>query len=124
VNRQPLPVDEICRVLEIPRETVTDLASLKTLAGRARRRLAARHHPDRGGDPAQMAAINRVADHVEHSDVLWTPALPPTGQLLHDTMARWCAAHGVRFQPFARPADQRSFVEAFASAQAQRGLGD
>jgi hypothetical protein len=31
---------------------------------RARRRLALRHHPDRGGDPVEMARINRAADEL------------------------------------------------------------
>ncbi len=30
----------------------------------ARRELAKRHHPDRGGDPAAMQAVNEAADDV------------------------------------------------------------
>ncbi len=38
-----------------PHATVEDVRA-------ARRRLAMAHHPDRGGDPAQMQAINEAAD--------------------------------------------------------------
>jgi hypothetical protein len=49
--------DDAFRVLGLP----TDASADDIRA--ARRELAKRHHPDQGGDPATMQAVNEAADH-------------------------------------------------------------
>lgn len=97
-NGTPLALDVICRVLEIPRADVTDLAALKTLARTQRRTLALRHHPDQGGDPTRMQEINRVADHVESATRL---VLDSRAELLNSVARQWAAAQGFGFTDLA-----------------------
>jgi hypothetical protein len=93
MTARTLTVEEVCRVMELPRKDLLEpltLANFKAIVRHQRRQLAKRHHPDQGGSAARMAAINEMADAVEALSALpadgpqpfvirvpRTPARPP-----------------------------------------------
>lgn len=80
MNKAPVSLDEIARVLELDRAVLdrVTLPELQALVAKQRRVLAAKYHPDQGGDTTRMQEINRVCDHVERSEILHRPVTVPT----------------------------------------------